>query len=207
MQTKNVLTTRTKRLLAVLVTTAVLILALGVSLTLAETGPGVPDSGTVAGVGIRTFYLSALDTVTATTTIYASSARETGDNVMYAYHSFDVFAALDISGTGAITITPQVSADNVNWVDVTYSYVGTPLNYSTTSTATTVSTSTATVTNIVSTSGTPTVYEATQQIVLDADGETDYFVMPMTGYYLRFKMVYSATGTMTPTIKAVGRND
>jgi hypothetical protein len=178
-----------------------LTLVMGVALSggvAAETGPGVPDSGTVAGVGIRTFYLNPLSTVTETITIYASSSRETGDNIMYAYHSFDVFASLDISGTGSITITPQVSADNVNWADVTYKYVA---NTSTTSVVTGTSGLTAT------TSTSASEQEVTHQIVLDEDGEVDYFTMPMTGYYLRFKMVYSSTGTITPTVKAVGRND
>lgn len=184
-----------------------LLVGVHVSTTTASSGPGEPDSGTVVGIGIRTYYIAPLTTVTESTTLYASSARETGSNVMSAWHSFDVFASLDISGTGAVTITPQISADNVNWADVTYTYVGTPLSYATTVTASTTSTTTATVTNTVAASGTPTVYEVTRRIILDQDGEVDYFSMPMTGYYLRFQIVYSATGTITPTVHAVGRND
>lgn len=184
----------------VVLSVLLLSLALGVALpgSVAAEGPGVPGSGTVTGVGIRTFYGDPLTTVTETTTLYAASARETGDNIMYAWHSFDVFASLDISGTGAITITPQVSADNLNWVDATYSYVG-----HTTTTSVVTGTNSLTATAALATSEQTGIY----QIILDADGESDYFVMPMVGYYLRFKMVYSATGTITPTIKAVGRND
>jgi hypothetical protein len=81
---------------------------------------------------------------------------------------------------------------------VTYSYIA---NTTTTSVVTGTSGLTAT------TSTSASEQETTHQIVLDADGESDYFVMPMIGYYLRFKMAYSSTGTITPTIKAVGRND
>jgi len=174
---------------------SLLTLALMLTPILAQsTGPGAPpSSGTVAGIAALTLYSAPL---TGSTTVYS-----TRDVNPHNYHSFDLFVSVDISGTGAITVTPQFSADGVNWANATYSYVGTPLSYATTVTA---STTTATVTNTVTATGTPTVYKATYQILLAADG-ADYVTLPMAGYDLRVKLTYS--GTLTPTIRAVGRND
>ena len=177
---------------------SLLTLALMLTPILAQsTGPGAPpSSGTVAGIAALTLYSAPL---TGSTTVYS-----TRDVNPHNYHAFDLFVSVDISGTGAITVTPQFSADGVNWANATYSYVGTPLSYATTVTASTTSTTTATVTNTVTATGTPTVYEATYQILLAADG-ADYVTLPMAGYDLRVKLTYS--GTLTPTIRAVGRND
>lgn len=155
-------------------------------------GPGEPDPGTVVGIGIRTFYATPL---TGTGTVQTTLSRD-----MHVWRNLDVFVTLDISGTGYVTVTPQVSADNTNFVTATYNYQA--LSYATTVTATTTSTSTATTTSTVSLSD--AVTEATYQIALTADG-TDYLRMPMAGYYLRFNIAYS--GTVTPVVRAVARND
>jgi len=150
------------------------------SVRASSTGPGAPvTGGTVAAALQRTYYISP---ITGTDTIYASTARETGSGDMHLFRNIDVFASVDVSGTGTITVTPQLSVDNVHWVTATYGLAA----------ATTV---------------TQAAQSFTYQIVLDADGETDYFRMPMVGYYLRFSMEYTTTGTITPTVRIIGRND
>jgi hypothetical protein len=174
----------------------------------AAAGPGDPQPATVRGIESYTMYSSG-SIVTATTTLYGGNQSGEADRYTN-YNGLDVFVTADISGTRTTTVTMQYSADGTNWVDASYEYVGTPLNYSTTVTASTTSTTTATTTSTVSTSGTPTVYEDEYQIVLSADG-TDFLQMPVTGLYVRPKIEVGGTITqnrgLTLTITAIARNN
>jgi len=212
---KNVKAQNARQVVLTMALTLVLLGALAWSVLASNNGPGAPQNGgTVVAAAIRTFYLAPL---TSTATIYANTTRETGSNDMSYYHSLDVFAAVDISGTAAVTITPQYSPDNVNWITATYQYQTRSLNTTTTNTSvltqttsttpTTTLTATMTTTATTSVASTESITTATYQIVLDADGEVDYFTMPMTGYYLRFAIEYTTTGTVTPTVKVIARND
>lgn len=96
-----------------------------------------------------------------------------GTNVCIAngFAQADVFVTADVSGTGWVTITPQVSADALSWADLTYE-------------------ATAWL------SGTATLTRPTYQIVASADG-TQYMRIPLYGEYLRFKY---ATSVMSTTL-------
>ena len=164
-------------------------------------GPGDPDPATVNGIESYTMYAQTF--VTNTTTLYGGDSS--GEATRFRnYNGLDVFVTGDISGTRTCTVTMQYSADGANWADATYEYVGTPLSYATTVTASTGSTTT------VSASGTPTVYEDEYQIVLSADG-TDFVQMPVTGLYVRPKIEFSGTVTqnqgITLTVTAIARNN
>jgi hypothetical protein len=163
-----------------------------------QAGPEDPEPGTVKGADLYTLYDAYTTTATA---VYPS---DTG-RLRY-YNSVELFVTADFSTTGAITVTPQYSVDGSNWITATYSYVGTPMDYSATVTATTISTSTATVTNTVTTTGTPTEYEQTYQVTLSADG-TDHLAMPMRGLYVRPVIRASNTNGVTVTIYAVAKNN
>lgn len=179
---------------------------------LAEGGEPLP--GTVVGVGTYTYYPSTASTISGTGEIVSAAPRTIrGLNMNHVrdFNSADVFVTLDISGTGTITVTPQVSADQSDWTDATYTYIAdtlaqTTVQTTTVLTSTGVTTATSTLNNSLSSSSTPT--EQTYQIVLSADG-TDYLRMPIAGEYLRFTIDYSfaTTGTITPTIKASLRNN
>lgn len=189
---------KSKRLLSMLGLVAVMLVVLvgGV----AASDPGEPQSGTVRGLGgPHTFYQAAAG---ITETTYTDSPRNVfGQDISqhWLYHSMDVFVTADVSGTDTITVTPQFSADASNWTDATYTYVANTLA-ATTSVITSTGLTTATTTT--SSSSTPT--EATHQVVLATDA-TDYLRVPLAGRYVRFKI--ETSGTVTPTIKALFRND
>lgn len=76
---------------------------------------GDPTTGTVVGIESYTFYNGL--PITQSTTTYTSVPSR-----MRNYHSADVFLTVDFSGTLTMTVTPQISADGVNWADAWYSY-------------------------------------------------------------------------------------
>lgn len=184
------------RLLLVLLFTLVLGTALVGSVS---AGPGEPASGTVRGLGgVYTYYNEG----SITTTTYTDQPRTVqGQDVstIWLYHSADIFVTADVSGTDTITVTPQLSVDGSNWTDVTYTYVADTLAQTTT-----VLTSTGTTTATSTTSMSSAVTEGTEQIVMSTDA-TDYLRIPLAGKYLRLKM--ETSGTVTPTVKVLLRND
>ncbi len=172
-----------------------LCLALGLNGVQAQDAGG-PLPGTVQEQRFLTFYGPAV-TVSGTTYSATPLAVQGQDvSLVAAWHAADVFVTADVSGTATITVTPQLSADQVNWTDADYTYVG--VN------TTTVYTPGGT----VSTSSAPTVQP--YRVVLAADG-TDYLRVPLAGQYLRFKIdafvTVSPTAAVTPTIQVVLRND
>lgn len=149
----------------------------------AQTNPqtGEPAPGAVSLIRAYTFYeATALsgDDVTYSSvpvTVQGEDVTKIG-----AYYAADVFVTADVSGTGWLTVTPQVSVDGVNWADVYYRAV------------------------TFDVSGTITVNRTTQNITLSADG-TDYLRIALAGERLRFAIGY--TGAITPTVDVVLRNN
>lgn len=147
---------------------------------------GEPDPGTVVGVMSVTF---ADGTAPMSTTTYyggtgtgSTASTMTGYDTRY-WHAADLFVTADVNGTNTITVTPQWSADNSNWVDGAYTFEG------------------WVVTTALSSS------DVSYQLALSADG-TSYMQVPMRGLYFRLKTeVISTALQITPTIYAVLRND
>jgi hypothetical protein len=189
----------------------VLVLALGVGGAVMASQPGEPLPGTVQGLrGPNVFWNG---TVIAGSTVTYTSAPKTvyGTDVSltWLYHSADIFVTADITPSSYLTITPQYSVDQSNWVNATYVSEGwvLPLSSSTTLTNSSGVTSTTTSTSTTTFSGATasrSSEEVTYQITMSADG-SDYLRIPLAGKYLRFKIEHSAA--VTPTISVMLRND
>lgn len=191
-------------LLAVLVVVGLALWGMGAVLA----APGGPEAeaGTVQGTALLTLYD---DTFITTTTTYPDAQR-----VRY-YNSFDLFVTADFSTTGAITVTPQFSADGINWVDGFYTAEGwvLPLAYSATLTNTSDVTNTETSVTLATAFSGATATRASAdvayEIALSADGGTYLRNIPVVGFWLRPKI--EASGAVTDgvelLIQAVARNN
>lgn len=156
---------------------------------MADSGPGVPGAGTMAsGPATYTWFATRALTSSTTTTYTLQPSR------VIPYYSADVFVTGVVSGSNAFTVTAQVSNDNANWADATYTYVA-----NTSSTAIVTGTSGLTAT----TSSASAINTATYQVVLNSN-TTKYFQVPLVGEYLRFRI--DNGGTVTPTIKVTLKN-
>lgn len=186
-----------KRLLVVLF----LVLVMGAGLAgSVGAGPGEPLPGTVRGLGgPYTFYNASAGITETTYTSQPKTVQGQDVSIIWLYHSADIFVTADVSGTDTITVTPQVSVDGTNWTDVTYTYVADTLAQTTT-----VLTSTGTTTATSTTSMSSAVTEGIERVVLSTD-TTDYLRIALAGKYLRLKI--ETSGTVTPTIKVLLRND
>jgi hypothetical protein len=186
-----------KRLLVVLF----LVLVMGAGLAgSVGAGPGEPLPGTVRGLGGPYTFYNASSGITETTyTSQPKTVQGQDVSIIWLYHSADIFVTADVSGTDTITVTPQVSVDGANWTDVTYTYVADTLAQTTT-----VLTSTGTTTATSTTSMSSAVTEGIERVVLSTD-TTDYLRIALAGKYLRLKI--ETSGTVTPTIKVLLRND
>lgn len=115
---------------------------------------------------------------TATGTAYTTASQPTF------WYQADVFLTADVSGTAAVTITPQFSADNTNWSDANYVYLS---NSATTSVIT----------------------NTTPSLTLNADGTT-YMQFALAGRYMRYKVVpgnfVTSTDRITVTLKTITKN-
>ena len=149
---------------------ALLAMLLFVVPALAVGGPGDPEPGTVAGI---TSYSADSRIVTGSITTVNSASRRT--NV---WHSADVFLVVDVGANAAVTVTPQLSWNNSDWVNAQFSYV--------------VPTTTA------------PINESIYRFIVTADGN-DYIRLLLAGEYLRFSITY--TGPVTSTIGVTLRND
>lgn len=152
------------------------LLGLGLTRTLAAPSGPEAQPGTVQGSVVAT--LVDEDYATITTTLYPDGTR-----TRY-YNSFDLFVTANFSTSGVITITPQFSADNVNWVDGYYvaeAFSGT----------------------------TYTSSDRPYRIVLSADGGSYIRNVPVVGWYMRSKI--QASGAVTQgvevLVQAVLRNN
>jgi len=195
-------------------------LAVGVLLSLAAVMLLAIGGGWFEGAPVNAGYPQAENAAAVTRavwTLYPQTAK-TGSGTVYSdapnywrgydrsdlttYETVDIFATIDISGSGYVTVTPQFSADQSNWVDATRTAEGfvLPLSYSNTLTnssgVTNTTTSTAT-TSFSGSSGTRVTEEVTYEAALTADG-TDYVAdVPTVGQYMRLKIEYSGTVTIT----------
>jgi len=161
----------------------------------APSGPEA-QSGTVTGSALVT--MVDADYATITTTLYPDGAR-----TRY-YNSFDLFVTADFSTTGVLTVTPQFSADGVNWVDGYYVSEGyvLPLSYSGTLTNASGVTNTTTSTFTTNISGATAVLASTNvpyQIVLSADGSAYLRNVPVVGWQMRPKI--EASGAVTTGVE------
>jgi len=126
------------------------------------------------------------------------------------WHEAELFVTADVTGTNTITITPQWSADNTNWVDAKFLSEGwvLPLSHSTTITnasgVTNTTTSTHTISFASSTASRSSEW-VTYQVAISADG-SDAIAFPIRGRYLRFKTEVLDTINITPTMYAVLKN-
>lgn len=123
-----------------------------------------------------------------TTTAYSSEPY-----IAVQWKNVDVWATVDISGSGNIVLTVQESYDGDHWADAFSEYLAT----NTTITATASTTSTETTTATVSSSWTT----RTRNKTIAADGT--YYIpdVQVSGNYMRVKMVPSTT--VTPTLRLV----
>lgn len=159
------------KLFTVLVVALVMIAAAAVApnVMAGATGPGVPPMPSVAASTTYTF-INARAITTSTAILYSTTNLDLGQ-----WPLADAFVTADVSGTATITVTPQYSADNVNWADAYYTYV------------------------TQNQTGTATLNTGNYQVVLSADG-TSFKRVPIVGQYFRFKV--DNTGVVTVTIKA-----
>jgi len=186
---------------------ALLLVASGV---LAD-APGEPLPGTVASIkGPYVFWNNAV--IAGSTVTYTASPKWASGSdlsLVWLAHSADVFVTADVTPTGHVTVTPQFSADAVNWTDAQYASESwiLPLSYSNVLTnasgVTNTTTSTAT-TTFASTTATRVSTMVTYSVALDSD-TTGYMRIPLAGKYLRFKIEHN--NVVTPTIKVMLRND
>lgn len=155
-------TNKQARLLGVLIGVLFMAVALIAPVVNADSfGPGAPDLTGVAQSQTYTF-INARVLTSSTTITYSTSP------LRLAYWAVaDVFVTGDVSGTTAFTVTPQYSADNVNWVNATYTYIATG-----------------------------TLTTVTPQIVINSD-TTSFMRIPMAGEYLRFRVDNSGSVTVT----------
>lgn len=171
-----------KRILAL---TLLAVALLGVFFVMAN-GGGTPvqavgEPANTTMTRIQTYTLYPATALTGSQTKYSSApyldAYSRDASATNKFSAVDLFLTIDISGTGGVTMTAQVSADQSNWTDADFTWPD-PV-----------------VTNTLRT----TSYVRT----LTADG-TEYVRVPLAGEYLRVKLVTS--GTVTPTVKATYRN-
>ena len=111
------------KVLWVLITALLMaVLALTPGVMASATGPGVPEMSGVAISQTYTFF-NARAITSSTSVLYSTTNLQLGQWALA-----DVFVTADMSGTNTITVTPQYSADNVNWADASYTYLTTTLN-------------------------------------------------------------------------------
>ena len=168
------------KIATVLLSAALMLSLVGGSIASATSGPGDPEPAKISAYANYFYRTPAV--ITTTGTLYtASPLTRNGVDIsrIIVWNSADVFVTAVVSGTAAVTVTPQFSADQLNWVNATYTYLAN----------TTVNTTTTT-----------SVAKATYQVVLNSSTST-YIKLPMTGAYLRFKI--DSAGTITPSIAVV----
>lgn len=168
------------KMATILLAVALMLSLVGGSIASATSGPGEPEPAKVSAYANYFYRTPAV--ITTTGTIYtASPLTRNGVDIskIVVWNSADVFVTAVVSGTAAVTVTPQFSADQLNWVNATYTYLAN----------TTVDTTTTT-----------SVANGAYQVVLNSS-TSKYIKLPMTGAYMRFKI--DSAGTITPTIAVV----
>lgn len=142
---------------------------------------GEPYPGTVSRAVTLEFYpATALTGDGATASDSPRTINGQDITLVSTWHSADVFATVDITPTGTVTITPLLSADGQNWATATF------------------------VTTSWLTDGTSLVNRHTHQLIFTDDG-TQYLRLPIAGERLKFQIEHS--GAVTPSISVTLRND
>lgn len=155
-----------------------LFLILGVQQTQAA---GEPYPGTVSRAVTLEFYpATALTGSGAITSDSPRTINSQDITLVSVWHSADVFATVDITPTGTVTITPLLSADGQHWAAATF------------------------VTTSWLTDGTSLVNRHAHQLVFTADG-TQYLRLPIAGERMKFQIEHS--DAVTPSISVTLRND
>jgi hypothetical protein len=185
-----------QRLVGVLVVTALLILSalqlIQVPVAAADAVPPPPPGSVRGSFSIFTDLNGVV--YTTTKTAYTTASAPT------TWYQADAFLTVDVSGTAAVTITPQFSADNLNWADARFVYLS---NTATTTIITGTEGLTAT------TSSATAIVNTTPSLTLSADG-TDYLQFALSGRYLRYKVEAGSfltdTDRLTVTLKTIAKN-
>lgn len=142
----------------------------------------------------RTLLLHPAAAASGAGTAYTASPRELSPGVdasaVAGFANVDIFATVDISDTGNVTLTVQFSADGTNWADYTYSYASNTSSWESEGITSTATASTA-------------IAAQTPKLYFAADG-TQLLTVPTAGEFVRVKMERNAT--MTPTIYVTYRN-
>lgn len=171
---------------AALVLVALLLVMMGGPAQAQERAPAVTKQ--------KTLLLHAPAAASGAGTAYTSSPREISPGVdasaVAGFANVDIFATVDISDTGNVTLTVQFSADGTNWADYTYAYASNTSTWSSEGITSTATASTA-------------IAAQTPKLYFAADG-TQLLSVPTAGEYVRVKMERNAT--MTPTIYVTYRN-
>lgn len=149
------------------IATSILLLAIAL-VALFTPGPA-PAAAQPAASDQVTIDVFAARYLTTTANTAAPNVDTAGRDVSKTagWGSVDIFVTADISGTGVLTATAQVSADGVNWTNADYEYWN----------------GSAVATKV-------------QQRVLSADG-TEYISMPLAGEYWRVNLAATEGVTTT----------
>lgn len=146
--------------------TIVMLLVMVPFMALAANGEPLP--GSITGVGTYTLYTTTVQSGAGTT--YSASPylyRGLDTSKVRDWNNVDIFATVDVTASGIITITPQFSPDQVNWSDAYWD-------------------------SISGTTVTPIPY----RLVINTD-TTNHLRVPIVGEYMRLKMQRSDTTTPT----------
>ena len=206
------------RLITVLIVALVMtVLAIAPSVFGQGTGPGGPPMPNIAQS--TSYVLLPARAITNGVTIYNTANVSLGQ-----WPLADVFVTADVSGTAYITVTPQYSADNINWVDASYTYLanncttGATITSAPTLAGTTSVTATADITtsltsvtggSVITTTGPITATTTSVCATSEAAGNYQMLLssdttvverVPIVGDYFRVKI--ANTGTVTVTVKA-----
>lgn len=165
------------------------------SSAMAGDGPGVPDGGGA----VYSWSTAVLNkaTTSLTTTVAKPSAADSW--VGYSRGEYFVTFAPTLVTT-TVYLTPQVSFDSINWVNLTYTYLSDGListSVVVTSTGVTTATNTST--------GSSSIATASYGQSITGSG-TSLFRLPAVGVYTRMLMTLSQADTTVMTVNLVKKN-
>ncbi len=156
-----------------------LVLVAGVTFLVGQTGTASADPPIPIQPGsARGSFATRSELTNQVYTSSATSANTVGFQPTYWYQADTFLTFASFSNTAVITVTPQFSADNVNWANAHYTYI---------------------LSN--------TVTNGTYQLVQTGDG-TSYFQFPLAGVYTRYHLdlEIAALDRVTLTLKSVYKN-
>jgi len=119
------------RVLAVVLVTLLMAATLVGGVLASGTGPGTPENASGVSRWSTSITLYPSTVITTDAVSYSASPRTiSGLDVSQTggYATADVFVTTDLSGTAAITLTPQFSTDRTNWADASFTWVSDTIN-------------------------------------------------------------------------------